>query len=64
MSAALRLSAEVENAVIVCIVCDRGDRYLSTGSFFSFTRPFLVWATLGNPVDLTGSRKYQQLAVM
>ncbi len=33
MSAALRLSAEVEHAVIVTIVCDRGDRYLSTGIF-------------------------------
>ena len=32
VSAALRLSAEVENATIVCIVCDRGDRYLSTGA--------------------------------
>lgn len=31
--AALRLSAELENAVIVAIVCDRGDRYLSTGVF-------------------------------
>jgi cysteine synthase B len=31
--AALRLSQEVENAVIVTIVCDRGDRYLSTGVF-------------------------------
>ena len=31
--AALRLSAEVKNAVIVSIVCDRGDRYLSTGVF-------------------------------
>ncbi|MDO9047413.1 MAG: cysteine synthase CysM [Methylobacter sp.] len=31
--AALRLSEEVENAVIVVIVCDRGDRYLSTGVF-------------------------------
>ena len=30
---ALRLSKEVENAVIVTIVCDRGDRYLSTGVF-------------------------------
>jgi cysteine synthase B len=30
---ALELSAEVENAVIVAIVCDRGDRYLSTGVF-------------------------------
>lgn len=31
--AALQLSAEVQNAVIVSIVCDRGDRYLSTGIF-------------------------------
>ena len=33
MSAALKISANVENAVIVSIVCDRGDRYLSTGLF-------------------------------
>lgn len=33
MWAALKLSQEVENAVIVTIVCDRGDRYLSTGVF-------------------------------
>ena len=32
-AAALRLSQEVENAVIVTIICDRGDRYLSTGLF-------------------------------
>ena len=31
--AALKVSAEVENALIVHIVCDRGDRYLSTGVF-------------------------------
>jgi S-sulfo-L-cysteine synthase (O-acetyl-L-serine-dependent) len=30
---ALEVSKEVENAVIVFIVCDRGDRYLSTGVF-------------------------------
>lgn len=30
---ALRLAREVENATIVFIVCDRGDRYLSTGIF-------------------------------
>src|SRR5690606_27347844 len=30
---ALRLSRELRNAVIVSIVCDRGDRYLSTGVF-------------------------------
>ncbi len=29
----LHLSKEVENAVIVAIICDRGDRYLSTGIF-------------------------------
>ncbi len=33
IAAALRISGEVENAVIVAIVCDRGDRYLSTGVF-------------------------------
>ena len=33
LHAALLLSKEVENAVIVSIVCDRGDRYLSTGVF-------------------------------
>jgi S-sulfo-L-cysteine synthase (O-acetyl-L-serine-dependent) len=33
LAAALKISAEVENAVIVHIVCDRGDRYLSTGVF-------------------------------
>lgn len=33
VAAALRLSREVENAVIVAIICDRGDRYLSTGVF-------------------------------
>ncbi|WP_426994148.1 cysteine synthase CysM [Methylomonas sp. CM2] len=31
--AALQLSQQVENALIVAIVCDRGDRYLSTGIF-------------------------------
>ncbi len=33
LAAALEVSARVENAVIVSIVCDRGDRYLSTGVF-------------------------------
>jgi cysteine synthase B len=33
VAAALQLSEELENAVIVAIVCDRGDRYLSTGVF-------------------------------
>ena len=31
--AALRVAAEVENATLVTIICDRGDRYLSTGVF-------------------------------
>lgn len=33
VAGALRLSQQVENATIVVIVCDRGDRYLSTGVF-------------------------------
>jgi len=33
VAGALRLSEEVKNAVIVVIICDRGDRYLSTGVF-------------------------------
>lgn len=33
VAAALELSREVEQAVIVAIVCDRGDRYLSSGLF-------------------------------
>lgn len=33
LAVALRLAHQVENATIVSIVCDRGDRYLSTGVF-------------------------------
>lgn len=33
VAGALRVSADVENATIVAIICDRGDRYLSTGVF-------------------------------
>ena len=33
VAAALRVSQELEHAVIVSIICDRGDRYLSTGVF-------------------------------
>ncbi len=33
VAAALLLAAELENATLVSIVCDRGDRYLSTGVF-------------------------------
>lgn len=33
VAAALQLSETISNALIVCIICDRGDRYLSTGVF-------------------------------
>ena len=33
VAGALKLSQTVENAIIVAIICDRGDRYLSTGVF-------------------------------
>jgi cysteine synthase B len=33
VAGALQLAEEVSNATIVCIICDRGDRYLSTGVF-------------------------------
>jgi cysteine synthase B len=33
VSAALEISKQVENAVIVAIICDRGDRYLSSGIY-------------------------------
>ena len=33
VATALSLSEQLNNAVIVAIVCDRGDRYLSTGVF-------------------------------
>ena len=33
VAAALQISREIENATIVAIICDRGDRYLSTGVF-------------------------------
>lgn len=33
VAGALRLAQELENAMIVVIICDRGDRYLSTGVF-------------------------------
>ena len=35
VAGALQLSEQVENATIVAIICDRGDRYLSTGVFSS-----------------------------
>ncbi|WP_417533369.1 cysteine synthase CysM [Marinobacterium stanieri] len=35
VAGALELAQQVENATIVCIICDRGDRYLSTGVFNS-----------------------------
>ncbi|MEM9990554.1 MAG: cysteine synthase CysM, partial [Bacteroidota bacterium] len=33
VTAALKLAATLEEGVIVCIICDRGDRYLSSGIF-------------------------------
>lgn len=33
VAGALRLSQQIENATIVAIICDRGDRYLSTGIY-------------------------------
>ena len=33
VAAALRVAREVDNAVVVAIICDRGDRYLSSGIF-------------------------------
>nr|WP_197687482.1 cysteine synthase CysM [Vibrio sp. qd031] len=33
VAAALRLSQQLENAIIVTIICDRGDRYLSSGIY-------------------------------
>lgn len=33
VSAAARISAEIEQGVLVCIICDRGDRYLSSDLF-------------------------------
>ena len=33
VSASLKIAAEEPGSVVVCIVCDRGDRYLSTGVF-------------------------------
>ena len=31
--AAIQLAEQLDNAVIVAIICDRGDRYLSSGIF-------------------------------
>jgi len=33
VSAALRLCSTIESGVVVVIICDRGDRYLSSGIF-------------------------------
>ena len=45
LAAALKVSEQVENSVIVSIVCDRGDRYLSTGCLL-YTSPSPRDATL------------------
>ena len=39
VAGALQVSGEVENATIVAIICDRGDRYLSTGVFTEGGQP-------------------------
>jgi cysteine synthase B len=39
VAAALRLVREVEHAVIVAIICDRGDRYLSSGLYQEAHKP-------------------------
>ena len=33
VACAIKLSKKINNSVIVTIICDRGDRYLSTGIF-------------------------------
>ena len=33
VAASVRLASELEEGLIVCIICDRGDRYLSSGLF-------------------------------
>ena len=33
VATAIKVARSVENAVVVCVICDRGDRYLSTGLF-------------------------------
>ena len=33
VTAALKLSETIDEGTIVCIICDRGDRYLSSGIF-------------------------------
>jgi cysteine synthase B len=33
VASAIELSKKIDNAVIVTVICDRGDRYLSTGVF-------------------------------
>lgn len=33
MSAALKVANKIEKGIIVTIICDRGDRYISSGLF-------------------------------
>ena len=47
ISAALRLSANLQKATIVAIVCDRGDRYLSTGKRHHLPVSLHIAATSG-----------------
>ena len=43
---ALQIAQQVENATIVFVVCDRGDRYLSTGVFPGMSAPIQVLPAL------------------
>jgi cysteine synthase B len=47
VAGALQISEEVEDATIVAIICDRGDRYLSTGVFDPVQTPLITESNLG-----------------
>ncbi|CAE7373124.1 cysM, partial [Symbiodinium pilosum] len=57
VSAALKIAQEAPGRVVVCIVCDRGDRYLSTGVFAP--PPPLHHSCISANLDLT-LRSYQR----
>ncbi len=59
LAIALRLSLQLENAVIVSIICDRGDRYLSNGRFPGM-KPVLVFDIETIP-DVAGLRRLNDL---
>ena len=59
LAVALRLSLQLENAVIVSIICDRGDRYLFNGRFPGM-KPVLVFDIETIP-DVAGLRRLNDL---